>query len=46
MAIVMSLWGILSFILAIFVPPLGVVMHNGCGKDFIITILLTILGTH
>ena len=44
MAIVCTCWGILSFILAIFVPPIGVLMHNGCGKDFIINVLLTILG--
>ena len=44
MAIVMTCWGILSFILAIFLPPIGVLMHNGCGKDLIIDILLTILG--
>ena len=31
-------------ILAIFLPPLGVLMHNGCGKDLLINILLTILG--
>jgi len=44
MAIVMTCWGILSFIFAIFLPPIGVLMHNGCGKDLIIDILLTILG--
>ena len=44
MAIVFTCWGILSLLLAIFLPPLGVLMHNGCGKDLIINILLTILG--
>ena len=44
MAIVFTLWGILSLILAIFLPPIGVLMHNGCGKDLLINILLTILG--
>ena len=36
--------GILSLIFAIFLPPIGVLMHNGCGTDLIISILLTILG--
>ena len=44
MAIVFTCWGIISFIFAIFLPPLGVLMHNGCGKDLIIDILLTIFG--
>ena len=44
MALIISCWGILSFIFAILLPPIGVVMHKGCGKDFIIDLLLTILG--
>ena len=44
MAIMFTCWGILSLLLAIFLPPLGVLMHNGCGKDLIINILLTLLG--
>jgi len=44
MAVVVTLWGILSLLFAILLPPLGVLMHNGCSKDLIINILLTILG--
>ena len=44
MAVVVTCWGILSLIFAFFIPPIGVLMHNGCGKDLIINILLTILG--
>jgi len=44
MAIVMTLWGILSFLFAILLPPLGVFMHNGCSTSLLIDILLTLLG--
>lgn len=30
--------------IAIFIPPLGVFLERGCGADFFINILLTILG--
>ncbi|KAG0143843.1 hypothetical protein CROQUDRAFT_95798 [Cronartium quercuum f. sp. fusiforme G11] len=30
--------------LAILLPPLGVFLERGCGADFFINILLTILG--
>ena len=36
--------GIISLIMAIFLPPIGVLMHNGISKDLIISILLTLLG--
>ncbi|KAF5330829.1 hypothetical protein D9619_005809 [Psilocybe cf. subviscida] len=35
---------ICKIILAIFLPPLGVFLERGCGADFFINILLTILG--
>lgn len=35
---------IIKIILAILLPPLGVFLERGCGADFIICILLTILG--
>ncbi|KAF2126853.1 UPF0057-domain-containing protein [Dothidotthia symphoricarpi CBS 119687] len=35
---------ILKIILAIFLPPLGVFLERGCGADFFINILLTVLG--
>ncbi|KAJ3383752.1 plasma membrane proteolipid Pmp3 [Lobulomyces angularis] len=35
---------ICSIILAILLPPLGVLLDRGCGVDFCINILLTILG--
>jgi len=31
-------------ILAFFLPPVAVLMKAGCGADFLINILLTILG--
>ena len=34
----------MSLIMAIFLPPIGVLMHNGCGTDLVISILLTLLG--
>lgn len=34
---------ILRIIAAIFLPPLGVFLQNGIGKDFWINVLLTIL---
>jgi uncharacterized membrane protein YqaE (UPF0057 family) len=35
---------ICKILLAIFLPPLGVFLERGCGADFFINILLTILG--
>ncbi|KIS71575.1 uncharacterized protein UMAG_10003 [Mycosarcoma maydis] len=35
---------IFKIILAIFLPPLGVFLERGCGADFWINVLLTILG--
>ncbi|KAH9043183.1 hypothetical protein EDB85DRAFT_919978 [Lactarius pseudohatsudake] len=35
---------ICKILLAIFIPPLGVFLERGCGADFLINILLTILG--
>jgi len=35
---------ICKIIIAIFLPPLGVFLERGCGADFLINILLTILG--
>ncbi|KAH0394176.1 hypothetical protein KCU89_g11638, partial [Aureobasidium melanogenum] len=35
---------IIKIILAIILPPLGVFLERGCGADFLINILLTILG--
>ncbi|OAF55081.2 plasma membrane proteolipid Pmp3 [Pseudogymnoascus destructans] len=35
---------ICKIILAIFLPPVGVFLERGCGADFLINILLTILG--
>ena len=35
---------ILKLILAIILPPLGVLMEEGIGKQFLINILLTLLG--
>lgn len=35
---------ICKIILAIILPPLGVFLERGCGADFFINILLTILG--
>ncbi|KAL7412874.1 hypothetical protein BDY24DRAFT_391405 [Mrakia frigida] len=35
---------ILKIILAIVLPPLGVFLERGCGADFFINILLTVLG--
>ncbi|KAI0256753.1 hypothetical protein BJV78DRAFT_1166757 [Lactifluus subvellereus] len=35
---------ILKIICAIFLPPLGVFLERGCNADFLINILLTILG--
>ncbi|KAJ3883687.1 UPF0057-domain-containing protein [Lentinula edodes] len=31
-------------LIAIFIPPLGVFLERGCNADFLINILLTILG--
>lgn len=35
---------IIKIIIAIILPPLGVFLERGCGADFLINILLTILG--
>ncbi|CAG7836333.1 unnamed protein product [Allacma fusca] len=35
---------ICKFLLAFFLPPLGVLAEKGCGVDLLINILLTILG--
>lgn len=35
---------ILTIILNIFLPPIGVALNKGIGKDLIINIILTILG--
>ncbi|THU86421.1 UPF0057-domain-containing protein [Dendrothele bispora CBS 962.96] len=35
---------ICKILVAIFLPPLGVFFERGCGADFLINILLTILG--
>jgi uncharacterized membrane protein YqaE (UPF0057 family) len=35
---------IIKIIFAIFIPPLGVFLERGCNADFLINILLTILG--
>ncbi|MDJ0636404.1 MAG: YqaE/Pmp3 family membrane protein [Xenococcaceae cyanobacterium MO_188.B29] len=35
---------IVRIIIAIFIPPLGVFLQVGLGKDFWINILLTLLG--
>jgi len=44
MTLVITAFGILTLLLAIFVPPLGVLLETGISKDFFINILLTILG--
>lgn len=33
-----------EYILAFFLPPLGVFLKDGCGANFLINICLTILG--
>lgn len=35
-----------KIIVAIILPPVGVFLERGCGADFLINILLTILGTY
>ncbi|RMX88722.1 hypothetical protein D0869_01419 [Hortaea werneckii] len=35
---------IIKIIFAIILPPVGVFLERGCGADFLINILLTILG--
>ncbi|KAF2852018.1 UPF0057-domain-containing protein [Plenodomus tracheiphilus IPT5] len=35
---------IFLILITIFIPPLGVFLISGCGPDFLINILLTILG--
>ncbi|CAN8098022.1 unnamed protein product [Discula destructiva] len=34
----------IDYLIAFFLPPLGVFFKRGCGADLIINILLTILG--
>ncbi|MBA80466.1 MULTISPECIES: YqaE/Pmp3 family membrane protein [Leeuwenhoekiella] len=36
--------GIISIIITILLPPLAVAMNKGLGKDFIINVILTLLG--
>ncbi|KAI0811926.1 hypothetical protein F5Y07DRAFT_53644 [Xylaria sp. FL0933] len=35
---------ICKIIFAVILPPLGVFLERGCGGDFLINVLLTILG--
>jgi len=35
---------ILTIILNIFLPPVSVALNKGLGKDFLINVILTILG--
>ncbi|KAK3111877.1 plasma membrane proteolipid Pmp3 [Teratosphaeriaceae sp. CCFEE 6253] len=35
---------IIKILLAIFLPPVGVFLERGCGADFLINIVLTVLG--
>lgn len=35
---------ICKFILALFLPPIGVLLETGCGWQLLINIILTILG--
>lgn len=35
---------ILTILLNIFLPPLAVLLNHGLGKEFIISLLLTLLG--
>lgn len=35
---------ILTILISILLPPLGVAMAKGIGKDFIINVILTLLG--
>jgi len=35
---------ICKIILAVILPPLGVFLERGCGSDFLINIVFTILG--
>ncbi|TYJ59213.1 plasma membrane proteolipid 3 [Cryptococcus floricola] len=35
---------IFKIILAVVLPPLGVFLERGCNADFLINILLTVLG--
>ncbi|KAH9946001.1 UPF0057-domain-containing protein [Epithele typhae] len=34
----------IMYVFAILLPPLGVFLERGCGADFLINILLTLLG--
>ncbi len=36
--------GLLTIIISILLPPLAVALKHGLGKDFLINLLLTILG--
>ena len=44
MAFVITPYGLLAILIAILLPPLGVFMEYGIGKDFFINVLLTIFG--
>lgn len=35
---------LLKIIIAIILPPLGVLLESGLGKDFIINVILTLFG--
>ncbi|CZR55977.1 probable RIC1 protein [Phialocephala subalpina] len=35
---------VFAYLVAIFIPPLAVFLKRGCAADFLINILLTILG--
>ncbi|KXT15151.1 hypothetical protein AC579_7933 [Pseudocercospora musae] len=39
-----STGNVLLYFLALFLPPLAVFLKTGCGADFLINILLSILG--
>ncbi len=36
--------GIIEIILALLLPPVAVALRHGIGKDFLINVLLTLLG--
>jgi len=44
MAIVITPYGLLVLLLAVLLPPLGVLLETGVSKDFFINILLTLFG--
>lgn len=43
---VFSFSDVAKIIVAIILPPVGVFLERGCGADFLINILLTILGMY